>query len=300
MEDERERTEEDRITPAYGPGETSLIRTVPSLARIAMAAYWRGARWTVRASARAGSQVMRAAVTGQDPAELFRSTGAEMRSRARRMLGIADRSSDEPAPVTPEGIAAEREEARQSLRDRGAELLRRSADVNFDEDSHPAYTRILEDLAPDEARILRLLIEQGPQPSIDVRSGLVPLKSTSELVASGLNLIGPEAGCRHLSDIPAYLNNLFRLGLIWLSSEPLPDTQRYQVLEAQPEVAEAMSVASHTRTIRRSIHLTPFGHDFCELCLPVDTGEFEALGGSVASPGQVGQPDAGEHGDGSG
>jgi hypothetical protein len=301
MPEEREQGEqEDRITPAYESGEASLMRTVPSLARIAAAAYWRSASWTVRASARAGSRVMRAAVTGQEPADLFRSTGAEMRSRARRILGIAERPADAPAPTTPEAIAAEREEARQSLRDRGAELLRRSADVNFEEDSHPAYTRILEDLAPDEARILRLLIEQGPQPSVDVRSGLVPLKKTSELVASGLNLIGPEAGCRHLQDVPAYLNNLFRLGLTWFSSEPLADTQRYQVLEAQPEVAAAMSGAAHTRTVRRSIHLTPFGHDFCKLCLPVDTGEFEALGDRVASPGQVGQPDAGEHGDGAG
>jgi Abortive infection alpha len=291
--------EEHEITPAYEPGG-NVMRTVPALARIAAEAYWRSARWTVKASARAGSRVMRAAITGQEPADLFRSTGAEMRARARRMLGISDRGPEEPARPSAEVVAAQREEARQSLRDRGAELLRRSADVNFDEDSHPAYTRILEDLAPDEARILRLLIEQGPQPSVDVRSGLVPLKSTSELVASGLNLIGPEAGCRHLADVPAYLNNLFRLGLIWFSSEPLPDPQRYQVLEAQPDVAEALNKAGRTRTVRRSIHLTPFGHDFCELCLPVDTGEFEALGGAAASPGQVGQPDAGEQGDGSG
>ena len=127
------------------------------------------------------------------------------------------------------------EEARKSLRERGEELLRRSADVNFDEGSHPAYARILDDLAPDEARILRLLADEGPQPSVDVRSGLMPLKSTSELIAAGLNMIGHEAGCRHLDDIPAYLNNLFRLGLIWFSSESLPDPLRYQVLEAQPE-----------------------------------------------------------------
>ena len=66
--------------------------------------------------------------------------------------------------MTPEAAEAEREEARQSLRERGEELLRRSADVNLEEDSHPAYARILEDLAPDEARILRMLLEQGPQP----------------------------------------------------------------------------------------------------------------------------------------
>jgi Abortive infection alpha len=249
----------------------SLIRAVPGLARIAAAAYWRSARWTAKASRDASSRVIKAATTGQEPAELFRSTGAEIRERTRRVLGIHERP-EERAAMNPDAAEAEREEARQSLRERGAELLRRSADVSLEEDSHPAYTRILEDLAPDEARILRLLHEQGPQPSVDVRSGLIPLQSSSELVAAGLNMIGPEAGCRHLDDVPAYLNNLFRLGLIWFSRERLPDPRGYQVLEAQPDVADAIASQRHTRTVRRSIHLTPFGRDFCELCLTSPEG----------------------------
>jgi hypothetical protein len=279
MADETEQNENPELGPASAE-DVSLLRTVPGLAKIAASAYLRSARWGIRTSAHASSRVIRAAVTGQEPGELFRSTGAEIRQRTRRVLGINDPHPDEEAVMTPEAAEAEREAARKSLRERGEELLRRSADVNFDEDSHPAYTRILDDLAPDEARILRFLAEVGPQPSVDVRSGLVPLKSTSELIASGLNMIGPEAGCRHLDDVPAYLNNLFRLGLIWFSSEALSDPLRYQVLEAQPEVAEAMDGAGHTRTVRRSIHLTAFGLDFCELCLP----------------GEVREPDTGEDG----
>jgi Abortive infection alpha len=266
------------------PNDPNLIRTVPGLARIAAAAYLRSARWTAHASAEAGQRVIKAAMSGQDPGELFRSTGAEFRERTRQLLGIPDDRPEERAVMTPEVAEELKEKARKSLRDRGEELLRRSADVNFDEDSHPAYARILEDLAPDEARILRFLMDHGPQPSVDVRSGVLPLKSTSELVAAGLNMIGPEAGCRHLEDIPAYLNNLFRLGLIWFSSEPLHDPLRYQVLEAQPEVADALSATGHTRTVRRSIHLTPFGADFCELCLPREAR----------------QPDRGEDGDAAG
>jgi hypothetical protein len=281
---EREQ-DQRRLRPAP-ESDGSLIRAVPGLARIAAAAYWRSARWTARASRDATERVIKAATTGQEPAELFRSTGAEVRERTRRLLGIQERP-EERVVMNPESSAAEREEARQSLRDRGAELLRRSADVNLEEDSHPAYTRILEDLAPDEARILRLLHQEGPQPSVDVRSGILPLQSTSELVASGLNMIGPEAGCRHLDDVPAYLNNLFRLGLIWFSRERLADPRGYQVLEAQPEVAEALAAAGRTRTVRRSINLTPFGRDFYELCL-------------VDSTAQPGEPDAAEDGDGSG
>jgi hypothetical protein len=264
--------------------DPTLLRTVPGLARIAAAAYWRSARWTAKASAEAGTRVIRAAVNGQDPGELFRSTGAEIRERTRRVLGIQESRPDERAAMTPEAAEAEREEARKTLRERGEELLRRSRDVNFDEDAHPAYMRILEDLAPDEARILRLLKDEGPQPSVDVRSGLLPLQSTSELVVAGLNMLGPEAGCRHVEDVPAYLNNLFRLGLVWFSREPVRDPRRYQVLEAQPDVDDALKTTGHTRTVRRSIHLTPFGRDFCELCLPAEPRE----------------PDGGEEGDGRG
>jgi hypothetical protein len=49
-------------------------------------------------------------------------------------------------------------------------------------------------------------------------------------------------------------------------------------------VDDALKTTGHTRTVRRSIHLTPFGRDFCELCLPAEPRE----------------PDGGEEGDGRG
>jgi hypothetical protein len=261
------------------------VRAAVGVARIGAAAWWRTTIWTASASVRVSSRVMRAAATGQPPVELFRSGRREAREYARRVLGIVDpeetlrNAATEirgRPPATENG--ANGAGPIRTLRERGAELLRQSADVNFEEEAHPAYARILDDLAPDEARILRLLTLEGPQPSVDVRSGFIPLNATSELVAPGINMIGAEAGCRVLDDIPAYLNNLFRLGLIWFSREPVTDPLRYQVLEAQPEVIEAMEQAGRGRTIRRSVELTPFGKDFCELCLPLETAEFEALG----------------------
>ncbi len=77
--------------------------------------------------------------------------------------------------------------------------------------------------------------------------------------------------------MPAYLNNLERLGLIWFSHEPLRDPMAYQVLEAQPEVMDAIKTATRARTVERSIALTPFGLDFCETCLPLDDAEVETL-----------------------
>jgi hypothetical protein len=96
-----------------------------------------------------------------------------------------------------------------------------------------------------------------------------PLNVATQLVAPGLSMIGAQAGVRHLDRVPAYLNNLFRLGLIWFSREPVSDRLRYQVLEAQPDVSAALKEAGRGRTIRRSIELTPFGVDFCQVCLPL-------------------------------
>lgn len=223
--------------------DDSLLKAAPALARMAATAWIRTLRWSADV--------------------------------VQGLLGIADeREPEEEAAETGDDTSA------AALRARGEELLRLSADVTYQEDSHPAYARILDVMAPDEARILRLLTERGAQPAVDVRSG-GPLGVgvvATELVAPGLNMIGAEAGCRHLDRIPAYLNNVYRLGLIWFSREPVGDQLRYQVLEAQPDVAAALEEAGRgARTVRRSIHLTPFGADFCALCMPPTTAEFDAL-----------------------
>jgi hypothetical protein len=239
---------ESKEDPAASNG--SPLRAVPGLIRIGTAAGWRTAEWTLSAYLEAISRLLRAAAAGESAAELFERTGDE----------LGDSSN---------GTIA-------SLRARGAELLRRSADIHYEEETHPAYERILENLAPDEARILRLLAIEGPQPAVDVRTAR-PFGVGSELVAPGLTMIAEAAGCRRLDNLRAYLNNLYRLGLIWFSREPVGDHLRYQVLEAQPDVQAAMDKAGRGRTVRRSIHLTPFGEDFCQTCLPIDPAEVEAL-----------------------
>src|SRR5690349_24281914 len=109
-----------------------------------------------------------------------------LRDYARHFLGMANGSdpmATEQAPPPPPDVR---------LRERGAELLARSADVDYDEPAHPAFERILEELAPDEARILRLLCASGPQPAVDVRESK-PLGIAAGLIEGGLNMIGTQA-----------------------------------------------------------------------------------------------------------
>jgi hypothetical protein len=265
--------------PARDPGLTELV---PGLVRLGAVAWWRGTQWSVETTVRVGARVVRYAASGQAPADLLAESGRDLRVWLRRFLDVVDESATAAANAgTGARGGAPPPEASSNghvpLRERGAELLRRSADVEYDDDCHPAYERILEEMAPDEARILRFMCSEGPQASVDVRTGGPIGVLSSQLVAPGLTMIAANAGCRRPERVHQYLNNLYRLGLIWFSRETLEDQAAYQVLEAQPEVVDAMKRAGRGRTVRRSIHLTPFGEDFCKAALPLDTAEIDAL-----------------------
>jgi Abortive infection alpha len=266
--------------------DTGVVDALPGLARVAAGAWLRTATWGVGTSLRVGTRVARAAVSPDAAVELVQEVRSGMRAYARELLGISD-LDERVRQLMPGPVASARSRVTQrgvgrplpmSLREQGAELLRQSADVNSEDGAHPAYARILSELAPDEGRVLRLIALGGPQPSVDVRAASL-IGLGSQLVAQGLNMLGAEAGCRHVDRVPAYLNNLNRLGLIWFSHDPIGDPMRYQVLEAQPEAMEAIKRAGRAKTVHRSVHLTPFGKDFCDVCLPLDTAELEALTG---------------------
>src|SRR4051794_31214627 len=256
--------------------DVSLLRATPTLARLAAGAYVRSAQWGLATSVRVGTRLVRAAAAGESPAQLMNEASHEVREYARHFLDMpngSDPLNAEPAPPPPPDVR---------LRERGAELLARSTDVDYEEPAHPAFARILEELAPDEARILRLLCSDGPQPSVDIRDSK-PLGIAAGLVEGGITMIGTQSGIRFLERVAAYLNNLERLGLIWFSREPLEDPLAYQVLEAQPEVLTALG-GGRRKTVRRSIALTPFGRNFCDTVLPLDTAEIDALDPATPAP----------------
>ena len=265
--------------PARDPGLTELV---PGLVRLGAVAWWRGTQWGVGTSLRVGARVVRYAASGQAPGDLLAESGRDLRVWLRRFLDVVEESGTAAASAgsEPRGATAPANPAANGhvpLRERGAELLRQSADVYHDDDCHPAYERILEQMAPDEARILRFMRTEGPQAAVDVRTGGPIGMLSSQLVAPGLTMIAANAGCRRPERAHQYLNNLYRLGLVWFSRETLEDQAAYQVLEAQPEVVDALERAGRGRTVRRSIHLTPFGEDFCKAALPLDTAEIDAL-----------------------
>lgn len=263
--------------PAKGQ-ERITVGDIPALAKVVAVSSVRIGAWAASSWITAGRRTIDVALHPEHAAELAEDlrtaassitralVGEQMEDRVRQVAAaspvvrVVAEAVDSVAPSTH---VVEPAPPSDPLHEAGRELLRRSRDVWSDDRGHPAYARIIEELAPDEARILLLLLRRGPQASVDVRTGGVIGTVSSSLVQPNLNMIGPLAGCRYIERVPSYLHNLERLGLVWFSSETLRDPQEYQVLEAQPDVLEAMGSVRRAKVVRRSIHLTPFGEDFC-------------------------------------
>jgi len=244
-----------------------VVQAAPGVLRLAGLSGLHFAEWALKTSVGTSREMLQSMASGTMPTEAFRDATADIRRMGKAAL--VGETTERPARSSSEPVGATTEE----LQARGAQLLYRSADVWFTADIHPAFERILDELAPDEARILRFLATDGPQPSVDVRTGR-PLGIGSELIAERLSMIGLHAGVRDLARSGAYENNLFRLGLIWFSREQV-DPNRYQVIEVQPDVVAAIKQAGRMpRLVRHSIHLTPFGEDFCRTCLPIDADAY--------------------------
>ena len=220
----------------------------------------------------AGLEMVRSAATSAVP------------SAARRSVPVTARVVSQPVPGAP-WLRVERADER-TLRQMYDALLDESTDVHHHEENHPAYVRVMEELTPDEARILRLFAVDGPQPALDIRtSGTFGFGS--KLVKPGVTMIGAYAGCQEPERVPSYLNNLNRLGLIWFSREMIGDVNSYALLEAQPDVlaaVEELGGKSKIRNTLRSIELTAFGRNLCALCglLPADELQTRASVGEIS------------------
>jgi len=262
---------------------------LPGMLRVAASATWHTAEWGLQNYLRTGRKVLSALTP--DSARIIAHDAEKAARELAAMSGVDRRVRDATASsdtlqtasqavsrmVSAVPSSGEAKASAPSLQESGEALMQRSRDVWNEEQAHPAYERILSELAPDEGRILMLLLRQGPQPSVDVRTGGPIGILSSHLIAPGLTMIGARAGLRYTDQVPAYLNNLFRLGLVWFSRETLRDALQYQVVEAQPDVLEAMHSVRYPKIVRRSIHLTPFGEDFCRACLVSDGLEADKL-----------------------
>lgn len=210
----------------------------------------------------------------------------------RRLNAVLDpRSPTEPAELIPAGTLEELERilagerpasgdgaepepvTEQALRERFHALLERSREpAPPDDEPHPAFARIVDALSPDEARIIVLLCEEGPQPIVAVRAAPL-IGRGAQTVLENVSLVGEQAGCHRPERTPAYVDNLCRLGVTERHDGELVGNEDYEVLASRREVTEAEDEVQEERNQRASVdrgqlRLTRLGQLLCEVCLP--------------------------------
>ena len=157
------------------------------------------------------------------------------------------------------------------LRELYANLLVSSMNSDKKKEVHPAFVDIIKQLAPDEARLLKLISgEISDFPLIDLQ---ITNESTHGYfdVIRNFTSIGDEV-CESPSNICAYIENLDRLKLICiLEDNHLTNETKYTPLENAPTILSYRSTPlaeGHSYTIHKKLFLiTDFGKAFIKTCV---------------------------------
>lgn len=166
------------------------------------------------------------------------------------------------------------------LRDMYANLLANSMINIVKKGVHPGFVDIIKQLSPDEARILKYMIEGHEAiPIINVRyqnehgEGIDVLKNFSD--------IGEKSGCESTIETEAAFDNLIRLGLIsqreWVS---LTNKKLYESLKTHERIKEYNDIKElidkgYNKIVYNEgfVSLSSFGKSFCNICIipPINT-----------------------------
>jgi hypothetical protein len=147
-------------------------------------------------------------------------------------------------------------------------LLARSLVQSASHGRNEFYAKLLHELVPDEARILSALSDGSAAAlvHIDRRGVLIGDRRQLENASS----IGRTAALTlpHLTS--TYVTHLLRLGLVEIGPEEPKLKLDYEALLAERAVRDALKAAETgpvpPRTLRRTLLLSPLGHELWEVC----------------------------------
>jgi hypothetical protein len=164
----------------------------------------------------------------------------------------------------------------ETLSDMYANLLAASMDKATAEGAHPAFVEIIKQLTPDEAKLVGLFLSEMPFTLVDVRwefKAQTEERMGGKEVLVNFSHLGDLAGCEFKHLVPAYIDNLCRLGLAEIPSmfvymspgvyDPLeksPVVERLkQQIELNPELKATIK--------RKGLRVTELGKQFAGICV---------------------------------
>ncbi len=159
-----------------------------------------------------------------------------------------------------------------NLRELYANLLATSIDLQTAQNAHPGFVQIIQNMSPDEAKILQYFAISGDQPLIDVKAN-IQSKGGFRVLYRNFSHIGKKAGCEFQDLLPNYINNLCRLGLLEIPTGRFIIMKGiYEELESDKQLAPIKDKIKTTEgwTVgfdRKKIELTDLGSQFCLACV---------------------------------
>lgn len=142
-----------------------------------------------------------------------------------------------------------------------ADLLSRGMDQSSREANAEALVRIVDQLVPDEAKILASLAGRpAALTDVEVRSGL---GRDVEVVLSAQTNLGQAAGLRSRALAASYVRHLLELGLVEVGPEDETLGVDYELIEAGHDVRSTIAALEEGRrrphAVRRTLRLSPLG-----------------------------------------
>jgi len=159
------------------------------------------------------------------------------------------------------------------IRELYAQLLANSMNETMKDGIHPAFVEIINQLSPDEAKILRFFSTHTTIPTITLRCANE--KEEGYDVVKNFSNVGELAKCEYPFEVGKYFDNLIRLGLLKnamfasLTNKALYELlKKHQYLESQVNtITHQVPPFNKPKFEESYISITDFGKSFCEICL---------------------------------
>jgi Abortive infection alpha len=179
----------------------------------------------------------------------------------RQVLSILRARLDATVPAGGDGAAAAGSST-EGLDDKMNRLLDRAVEQSSRSGRQELFHKILDQLVPDEARIIGALADGSSSPLINVyarnRAGLV-----GEVVLENASLIGKSANLALPHLTPTYVSHLLSLGLLETGPEDTTMKADYDILSVDTTVLRALKKAARgpipARIERYSLRLSGLG-----------------------------------------
>ncbi len=145
------------------------------------------------------------------------------------------------------------------------ELLAESVTQATDEARARLHVLLLEQLVPDEARILAALSDGTSYPLVHIASRGT-ITGAGPTLLENASTVGRSAGVALPEHVPTYVTHLRALGLAMTGAERGSLHDAYEMLLTEKVVQSVRETHQSTRVLRRTLSISPLGRELWQAC----------------------------------